>query len=844
MPEKFVNLHIHSEYSALDGYIRIQQMADKVASLGQRACALTDHGTLAGTAEFYKATTKAGIKPIIGFEAYVVPDRHIKPERVRASKKKNGEKKVQKSSPNKHLVLLAKNEQGYRNLLKLHSEGYQHQIQIFARSVPRVDHELLQTYGKGIIATSGCLAGELAYLVRNKNYSDAKKLVKFYSDIFDHFFLEVQPGRTAIKHVGDHTQENYNIELLRLGKELKVPVIVTTDSHYTDESDRNAHQLLLAIQSKCAITDPCRLTFEAPPMMCEASLAEEFDRSIIHNTEMIADLCDDPNYLECASKTEGTSYKLPPFEVLANDTFMEWKAKEPTTAMQHRASKTNDQTEKYFYFKIDQGWEGKRLEQKSEEQKEIYKKRLEYECDVITGMGFPSYFLIVGDIGEFCDRENIRRGVGRGSAAGSLVGYLLNIHKLDPIKYDLLFERFLNPSRISMPDIDSDFDARERPRVHEYIINKYGANRVANIATFARMKVRACIKDVIRSLEVGDSKQEAFRLADAISKSIRGGDDITLADITDPNNEIAYSPDFCAYMKKYPEVEEYIKCYESYTDAQGDIHPGLIRQSGIHAAGIIIGIEPLDHQIPMQVDKNGVRATVYDDKTLEKLGYLKLDILGLNTLTIISDTVKNIKRIRDEDFRRFPVRPIDYRLNESKEDFLIRFKAASSIQQRATRAYHLLRQGNTSAIFQLEGSGMTSLCVRNKVNSIEDVAAVIALGRPGPLESGDTIKYSERKFGRTKTEYLDPSLEQILKPTYGVLVYQEQCMKIAVDCAGFSLPEADNLRKGIGKKIKEEIEKFETQFSEGCQRVTGMSKQTASSIWQNILGFARYGFNK
>ena len=841
MTERFVNLHIHSEYSALDGYIRIQQMVDKVASFGQKACALTDHGTLAGTAEFYRATKKAGIKPIIGFEAYVVPDRHAKPERGRARKK--GEKKPNNGQTgNKHLVLLAKNEEGYRNLLKLHSEGYRHQIQIFARSVPRVDHELLQRHGKGLIATSACLGSEFAALIRNKRYNEAKTLVKFYRDIFDDFFLEVQPARTAIEYANDHTQEIYNTEILRLAKELKVPVIVTTDSHYAEESDRDAHQLLLAIQSKCAITNPCRLTFEAPPMMCERSLSEEFDKSIVHNTEMIADLCEDPEYLQYES-TDSPDYKLPPFEVTGTDAYAEWKQAEPATSMQRRASATQDETRKYFYFKIDEGWENKKLGEKHGEQKEIYAKRLEYECDVITGMGFPSYFLIVSDIGEFCDRENIRRGVGRGSAAGSLIGYLLNIHKLDPIKYDLLFERFLNPSRISMPDIDSDFDRRERPRVREYIIEKYGADRVANIATFGRMKVRGCIKDIIRSLELGGDKQEAFRLADAISKSIHGGDETTLAEVMDPQSG-AYSAEFLAYMEKYPQVAKYIKCYESYTDADGGHHPGIIRQSGIHAAGIIIGVEPLDHTLPMMTDKNGVRATAYDDKTLEKLGYLKLDILGLNTLTVISDTVKNIKKVRDEDFKRFPVTSIPYRLNESKQEFLRRFKEASENQKQATRAYHLLRQGNTAAIFQLEGSGMTSLCVRNKVNSIEDIAAVIALGRPGPLESGDTIKYSERKFGRAKTKYLHPSLQPILEPTFGVLVYQEQCMRIAVDCAGFSLPEADNLRKGIGKKIKKEISKLETLFIKGCQRVTDMSKETASAIWQNILGFARYGFNK
>ena len=480
-------------------------------------------------------------------------------------------------------------------------------------------------------------------------------------------------------------------------------------------------------------------------------------------------------------------------------------------------------------YLVEKNW-SKKIRTKDPEELKEYKERLKMEIGVIERMGFIDYFLIVQDLIIWCKEQGILTGDGRGSAGGCLLSYLLGITKLDPIKFGLLFSRFLNPDRISMPDIDIDIDKMRRAEAKEYLSEKYGKKRVASIATFSRMKVRACIKDIARSLLGGISGENSFMIADSINKTLEGlGDDISYSEA------LEQSEGFAQKMQEYPKVAKYAEEFE-----------GLIRQTGIHAAGVIIGDANLDETIPLMMDKKGIVATALDGATLEANGFLKIDLLGLKNLTIISDSIKNIKKVRDEDLRGFHVTGIAVGIDEDEDLLNNKIKGSKVSTRKASRAYKLLREGRTNGVFQVEGSTMKSLLKGVCTNNIDDIGAVLALCRPGPLKTGLTAQYGARKrSGEDLDEwYPHQATRKVLENTYGIIVYQEQCMQLAMYCAGFTEGEADSLRKAIGKKILDLMNKFEKQFVEGCIEHSGMEKKVAEGIWAAVMEFAGYGFNK
>lgn len=798
------HLHVHSEYSSLDGYIRIPELVKKVGEFKQSAIALTDHGTMSGMLDLFhecrkwnKANPHQPIKPIMGMEAYIVNDRRVKV----------------KGELNKHLLLWARNQEGYQNLLKLHYEGYATgKTFVYDRVVPRIDHTLLTRENcRGIIVSTGCLASEFSQFLLKDQWDAAVKLVEKYKNIFDALVAEVQPP-----HLID-LQGEINEKIIKLAEVCDLPIICTTDSHYLEEKDREAHQLVLAIQSKRDIYDPERFTFEATHLTSTDEMRSFFDDKIIENTKKLADKCEFPHFLEFNEH----GYRLPKYPIPKDEKYEEWVE-----------GRFEDEDESYRYcsYLVEKKW-GQKLRQTKQDAdlEEKYRARLNTELATIKEMGFIDYFLIVWDFVNWCKGQGIMTGDGRGSAGGCLLSYLLGITKLDPLTYDLLFSRFLNRDRISLPDIDMDIDKSRRDEVKEYLAEKYGRDHVASIATFSRMKVRACIKDIVRSLRLGGDKKTSFEIADRINKTLEGeSDDISY------EYAIEHVPEFAKYMEEYPDVAHYAQEFE-----------GLIRQTGIHAAGVIIGAEPLTDTIPLMVDKNGVVATAYDGVTLEKDGFLKMDLLGLKNLTIITETCSNIEKIRGKKLPGFFTKGIDVHFDEPETSFLHRLDQASPGKQGASKAYKLLRDGKTNGVFQVEGQTMRDLLKGVYVNSIEDVAAVLALCRPGPLKAGMTTEFGNRKrLGEDQSDwYAHESLKPILRKTFGILCYQEQVMRIAVQCAGFTEPESDTLRKAMGKKIHELLLGFERQFIEGCQATSGMSEAVATKLWDDVLAFASYGFN-
>lgn len=819
----FVNLHMHTETgSPLDGFAKSEDIIERSKQLSYNKIAVTDHGSMSGILDLYTKGKDEGIDVIPGMEAYCVNDRTVR---------KKGDK-------NAHLVLLAKNKIGYQNLLRLNFEGYKTgAIKIYDRVVPRVDLSLLKQYGAGIIASSACLAGTIPFLLKEDKEEEAKELVKVYKKIFDSFYLEVQPAGL----IGED-QRVMNEKIVTLSKKTKTPIIVTLDSHYVYKEDREFHHVLLAVQSKKNIYDDTRLFFEANPLLSEEELLQEFPKEFIDNTRIIADQCDEATYLD-----SGKGYKIPHFQVPKDEEFEKWKIR--------KNNSDKSEAELYCRYKAEKGWDKKirpliercRKIQGEEEAKKLrleYKKRVGEELEVIENMKFSDYFLIVMDMLEECDRRKISRGVGRGSAGGCILSYLLDITKLDPVKYGLLFSRFLNKDRISMPDIDSDICQSRRDEIKQYLIDKYGEDKVASIATFGTMKVRAAIKDVVRSLDLGGSKSESFRLADRISKTVPDDNpEITLDEAYQGSEEFRKYCDRPLFgyeggknlpVLKGKTLKDVLQKFE-----------GVTRQIGIHAAGMIISTESLIETLPMII-QNDIVAIAYDGKTLEGAGYLKLDVLGLKTLDIIDEAVQNIKKVYGEEIKGYPLDSIEFdpKVANAEIDFGKRFKEEKRESRRkAAKTYRLYRRGKTSACFQVSGSGMQGLLKNVKPNDIEDICAVLALFRPGPLGSGLTQEYAERKNGRKKVEYPHPDLEPILESTQGIVTYQEQVMRMATDIAGFTQSEADTLRKAIGKKIKALIDKMEVQFKEGGI-AKGYTKELMNELWQLVVKFASYGFNK
>jgi DNA polymerase-3 subunit alpha len=753
----FVHLHLHSQYSLLDGANRLDDVIGAAAQAGMPAMALTDHGNLFGAIDFYNKARQAGIKPIVGIEAYVAQGSRL-------------DRNPQRASSN-HLVLLAANETGYRNLIKLTSKAY---LEGFYYK-PRVDKELLRRHSEGVIALSACLKGEVNELITKRQEKAAEAAVREYLDIFGpgNFFLELQDHGIA-------EQRAANEVLRRIARRDGVPLVVTNDCHYLRRDDAFAHDVLLCIGTQKTLSDADRLRYASENFYLKS--AEEMhqlfpdDHEACDNTLAIAERCN--------LVIPTGSFHLPEFPVPEGKTLQSYFAEVARAGLAER-----------------EGELARRRAQglvKAPEQ--LYRERLEFEIQVIQRMGFAGYFLVVWDFIRYARERDIPVGPGRGSAAGSVVSYALRITDIDPLQYDLLFERFLNPERISMPDIDIDFCMRRRGEVIHYVGEKYGRDRVAQIITFGTLAAKAVIRDVGRVMGVPYAK------VDRIAKLV--------PDMTKSLAEAAREVDaLAAEVESDPEVRKIVEV--------GSRLEGLTRHASVHAAGVVITPRPLDELVPLyKVTKGDDEQimTQWDMNVIESLGLLKMDFLGLRTLTVLDDAVKILH-----------LQGIALDLDEVPLD--------------DPEVFRLFCEGRTSGIFQFESRGMTDLLRRARPSKFEDLAAFNALYRPGALSVGMVEEYIQRKLGKKKVKYFLPETREILEETYGVIVYQEQVMRIAVAVAGFTMAEADVLRKAMGKKKADVMAKMKEQFVSGAA-ARGVQRQKAEELWDYIEPFAGYGFNK
>jgi DNA polymerase III subunit alpha len=768
----FVHLHVHTEYSMLDGAARVEELVKEVARQEMPAIAITDHGNVFGAFEFNKQARKVGVKPIIGIEAYVAPESRFDKKRVQWAQ--GGEDDVSGGGAYTHMTILAENNEGLGNLFKLSSlaslEGFYYK--------PRMDRELLSTYSKGLIATTGCPGGEIQTKLRMGAYKDAIKAASDLRDIFgaENFFLEIMDH-------GIDVENRVKKDLLKLGKELGLPLLATNDLHYTKHEDAGAHEALLCVQSGSTIADPKRFKFDNDEFYLKsASVMRELFSDFpdaCDNTLLIAERCN-------VTLREGENL-LPQFEVPDGESEDSWLTKLANQGLAER-----------LQGKIPAA----------------YQERLDYELGVMIKMGFPGYFLVVSDLCAHAREVGIRVGPGRGSAAGSLVSYALGITALDPIKHGLLFERFLNPERISMPDIDLDFDERRRSEMIAYATNKYGEDRVAQIITYSNIKSKQALKDATRVLGY------PYAIGDKITKALPPtimGKDITLSGVFDPKND------------RYGEAGEFRSVYETDADAKRIVDTargleGLKRQWGVHAAGVILSKEPLLEVIPIhRRESDGAIITQFDMGACEATGLLKMDFLGLRNLSVLDDCLLNIQRNKG----------VTVNLEELTLD--------------DPKTFELLGKGETLGVFQLDGGPMRALLRQMSPDSFEDISAVIALYRPGPMGVNAHTDYADRKNRRKPVEpiheELSEPLAEILGDTYGLIVYQEQVMAIAQKVAGFSLGRADLLRKAMGKKNKEILDKEYVNFEAGMV-AGGFGKAAIKKLWDTLIPFSDYAFNR
>jgi len=755
----FVHLHLHTQYSLLDGAIRLGDLVKKAKGYEMPAVAITDHGSMFGAIEFYTKCKDKGIKPIIGSEVYIAPGSRFSKESG------NGHE----STSSYHLILLCENLQGYKNLSWLVSAGYKEGFYY----KPRIDKEILAQHSEGLIALSACLKGEVAYQCGRNRVEDAIATARWYSEIFpDRYYIELQENTLP-------EQDLVNKRLLDLAAELSLPLVATNDCHYLNREDAKAHEVLLCIQTGKTMNDPNRMHFSAEEFYFkspqEMAAAFHYAPEAIANTVRIAERCN----LELDFKT----YHFPQYIKPADKTLDDVLEEQSYEGLKERLV-----TVRAKYPDI------------TPEQEQGYYERLRIELDCIKQMGFPGYFLIVADFINWAKDHGIPVGPGRGSAAGSLVAYSIRITDIDPIPYNLLFERFLNPERISMPDIDVDFCQDRREEVIQYVTEKYGRDKVCQIITFGTMAARGVLRDVGRALDM------AYGDVDKIAKLVPEVLGITLdkALQQEPKlNELA------AADRRVKELLDVALCLE-----------GLARHASTHAAGVVVAPDVLEEFCPVYKDqKNGSITTQYSMKYVEKIGLVKFDFLGLKNLTVIHNAVKIIRAGKDPAF--------DITLLRDDDE----------------ESYRLLQSGNTTGVFQLESSGMQGLLVKLKPSCFEDIIAVCALYRPGPLGSGMVDDFIDRKHGKKKVVYDLPQLEPILKDTYGVIVYQEQVMQISRTLAGYSLGQADLLRRAMGKKDPEVMAKEKIPFLAGAKE-QGIDPKKAEAIFDLMAKFAEYGFNK
>lgn len=764
-PSDYVHLHNHTHHSLLDGLTKVDELVARVKETGMQAVAMTDHGTMSGAIEFYKACKAAEIKPIIGIETYVaartIHDRDPSKDKARY-----------------HLILLAMNNTGYQNLMRLSTianlEGVYYK--------PRIDHDLLEKYNEGLIASSACLGGEVSEKLQNDDFEGAKEIASWYKKVFgDRYYLEIQD------HNEYPAQKKVNEALFKLGKELDIKCILTSDAHYVRADDQESHEILLCVGTGAYLADQDRMSLTdfhlhvTDPKDVIARWGEEHPE-IITNTKEVADRCD--------IDFEFGKILIPTFPTPEGHTEKTYLHKLVWSGLAYRyADKTREESDA-----LDETAARKILAPEIIE-------RADYELGVIDSMGFNGYFLIVQDFINWGKDQGIVFGPGRGSAAGSIIAYSLRITELDPIHYDLLFERFLNPDRISMPDIDIDIQDTRRDEVIQYCVQKYGTERVANIATFGTMAARAAVRDVARVLQVpyGD----ADRLAKLIPAPVQG-------------RHIPLS-------KSSQEDPDLRKEYESNPTSKKVIDfairlEGTIRSHGIHAAGVVIAPDDIVKFAPLEMAQKGVVATQFPMGPIEELGLLKMDFLGLSNLSIIKNALRIIKKVYKNDIDLGKI-PLDDQA-----------------------AYELFQRGDTTGVFQLESAGMKRYLKELKPSEFDDIIAMVALYRPGPMQFIDS--FIKRKHGEEKITYLHPGMENSLKNTYGILVYQEQFMQISKEWCGFTGGQADTLRKAVGKKKIDLMRKVKVDFVEGAVKHGGASKEIAEKFWDQLEEFANYCFNK
>lgn len=772
-PSDYVHLHNHTHYSLLDGLQKIEPMVERVKNMGMEALAITDHGTLSGAIDFYTEAKDKGLHPIIGIETYVASRKHTDKEAV-------------KDKQNYHLILLAMNNTGYQNLMRLSTianlEGYYYK--------PRIDHALLETYNEGIIVLSGCIGGEVADALRQGQYDQAKEIASWYKKIFgDRYYIELQDhGHPDHPHKWDE-QVSVNKQLMKLADELEVSCVVTCDAHYLMHDDQEAHEILLCVQTGSFLDDENRMSLKnfelhvADPKDVIARW-ENTRAEVIENTKKIAS--------RCRVSIELGKILIPEFPLPKGVTEKDHLIEQVYQGLAYR------------YLEKEST---KASKKRTESIKKLLPKnvleRADFELNIINQMGFNGYFLIIADFMNWGKEQGIVFGPGRGSAAGSIIAYALKITELDPLEYDLLFERFLNPDRISMPDIDIDIQDTRRDEVIQYCVEKYGSDRVANIVTFGRMAARNAVRDVARVLRVPYG--EADRLAKMIPPPVQGRH-VPLKVSIKENKELAH---------EYENNSTATRVFDLAIRLEG-----TIRSHGVHAAGVVIAPDDIVKFVPLEKAQKGVISTQYSMNPVEDLGLLKMDFLGLSNLTVINNTLRIVKKVykKEIDITKIPL-----------DD---------------TKTYELLQRGETTGIFQFESAGMKRYLKELKPTEFNDLIAMGALYRPGPLTAGLTDSFVKRKNGQEEVVFAHDTFKSALGSTFGVLVYQEQVMRISRDVCGFTGGDADTLRKAIGKKKRDVMIKMKKQFIEGGETHGGVPRAVMEKFWEDLMGFADYAFNK
>ncbi|AUT02924.1 trans-splicing intein-formed DNA polymerase III subunit alpha N-terminal partner DnaE-N [Nostoc sp. CENA543] len=772
----FVPLHIHSDYSLLDGASQLPDLIDRAIALGINAIAVTDHGVMYGAVELLKICRSKNVKPIIGNEMYII----------------NGDIEKQERRPKYHQVVLAKNTKGYKNLVKLTTISHLQGVQgkgIFSR--PCINKELLQKYREGLIVTSACLGGEIPQAILSGRPDAARKVAQWYKDVFgDDFYLEIQDH-------GSQEDRIVNVEIIKIAKELNIKFVATNDSHFISCFDVEAHDALLCIQTGKLIVEENRMRYSGT----------EYLKSAEEMLQLFRDHLPEDIIAEAIATTLEVADKVEPYQIMGEPRIPNYPIPAGHTA---------------DTYVEEVAWQGllEKLNRKSRSEVDpVYRERLEYELKMLQQMGFSTYFLVVWDYIKFARDNNIPVGPGRGSAAGSLVAYTMGITNIDPVHHGLLFERFLNPERKSMPDIDTDFCIEQRDKVIDYVTEKYGKERVAQIITFNRLTSKAVLKDVARVLNIPYG--EADKMAKLIPV-VRGKPTKLKVMISDDTPE----PEFKAKYDNDPNVRRWL-------DMAMRIE-GTNKTFGVHAAGVVISAEPLDEIVPLQRNNDGSVITQYFMEDLESMGLLKMDFLGLKNLTMIQKTIDLIA-----ENHGFKIDPYEITNQERKAQKILAKGEHTTLPKDVQKTYELLESGELEGIFQLESSGMKQIVRDLKPSNIEDISSILALYRPGPLDAGLIPKFINRKHGRESIQYDSQILEPILNETYGIMVYQEQIMKIAQDMAGYSLGQADLLRRAMGKKKVSEMQKQQEKFIDGSTK-NGVKKQVAEQLFDDMLKFAEY----